>query len=206
MEEDGDQDDDYMPQLPVIPLPRTVRTTVFLMPIVNNAQEFTYNPRLGIAVRGTPGRGRGNSLRGRGNSIRSNPSSISTRPNITRSIYILPTTAIWITREEETLPFIKSWPLDSPSVLISLPATTQWEGLVHPFPNHSVEFGITRAFQQSTTSAYSGLFYRRSKKRKGIGSERGFYLEPFRRQKGALFGSLVANTYLVYCHEPTQLP
>jgi hypothetical protein len=68
MEEDGDQDDDYMPQLPVIPLPRTVRTTVFLMPIVNNAQEFTYNPRLGIAVRGIPRRGRGNSLRGRGNS------------------------------------------------------------------------------------------------------------------------------------------
>jgi hypothetical protein len=100
--------------------------------------------------------------------------------------------------------------LDSPSVLVLLPATTQWEGLIHPFPNHSVEFGIarafSRAFQQSTTSAYSGLFYKRSKKRKGVGSKRGFYLEPFRRQKGALFGSLAANTYLVYCHAPTQLP
>ena len=105
---------------------------------------------------------------------------------------------------------MESWPLDSPSVLVSLPNTTKWEGLVHPFPIDSAEHGIAlafaKAFGQPKTHAYSGLFYKRTKKRKGSGTERGYYLEPYFRVKGAFFGSLAANTNLVYCPESTILP
>ena len=104
---------------------------------------------------------------------------------------------------------MESWPLDSPSVLVFLPSITKWEGLVHPFPIDSVEHGIAttfaRAFPQSTTHSYAGLFYKRTKKRKGMESDRRYYLEPYFRVKGAFFGTLVANTNLIFCPDSTIL-
>ena len=199
-----------------------VRTTVFPTPIVDNAQDFTYNPRFGaIARRGALGRGaprpgrsapsgKGNNNNQASSSTASVQTPLTARPNITRSIYILPASTTWIEKTGDTLPFVESWPLDSPSVLVSLPSTTKWEGLVHPFPTDSAEHGIAlafaKAFGQPTTHAYSGLFYKRTKKRKGSGTERGYYLEPYFRVKGAFFGSLATNTNLVYCPDSTILP
>jgi hypothetical protein len=65
---------------------------------------------------------------------------------------------------------------------------------------------FAKAFAQSTTNSYAGLFYKRTKKRKGMGSERGYYLEPYFRVKGAWFGTFPANTILVYCPDSTILP
>ena len=95
-------------------------------------------------------------------------------------------------------------------MLVSLPSTTKWEGLVHPFPKDSAEHGtamaFARAFAQSTPDSCRGLFYKRTNKRKGMESERGYYLEPYFRVKGAFLGTLVANTNLVYCSDSTILP
>ena len=105
---------------------------------------------------------------------------------------------------------MESWPLDSPSVLVFLPSTTKWEGLEHPVPKDSAEHGIalefSKAFAQSIPNSCTSLFYKRTKKRKGIGSERGYYLEPYFRVKGAFFGTLAANTNLVYCPDSIILP
>jgi hypothetical protein len=47
------------------------------------------------------------------------------------------------------------------------------------------------AWQQ--TSNYCGLFYKRSRKRKGSGTGRGYYLELYPRSHGAFFGILPPN-------------
>lgn len=189
------------------PTPR-IRNTVFPMPIVNNAQEFARNHRFGAPRRGALGRG--TPRNGRIETSGQPPSPSSSRPTITRSIYVLPQGTIWIDKGGDTLPLVESWPLDNPTVHVSLPNSTKWEGLVHPFPIGSVEHGIalafSRAIPQATPNLYTGLFYKRSKKRKGVGNERGFYLEPYFRVQGAFFGSLAANTYLVYCPDSTILP
>jgi hypothetical protein len=107
-----------------------IRTTVFPMPIVSNAQDFSYNQRFGAQGRGAQGRGavgRGAPRHGRNSSSTSvqPPLASSSRPNITRSIYILLHDTIWIDKGRDSLPFVESWPLDSPSVFVSLPSTTK---------------------------------------------------------------------------------
>ena len=193
------------------------------MPIVNNVQNFAYNQIFGTPGRETLGRGsprhgrnssntRGHNTNNQPSSAESNvqpPSTSSSRLNITRSIYILPHDTIWIDKGGNTLPFVKSWPLDSPSVLVSLSGTTKYEGFVHPFPTDSVEHGIAiafaKAFTQSTTNSYVGLFYKKTKKIKRMRSERGYYLESYFKVKWAWFETILANINLVYCPESTVL-
>ena len=40
----------------------------------------------------------------------------------------------------------------------------------------------------------------------GYGGERGYYLEPYHRVKGTLFGTLAANINILYCPNLSQLP
>jgi hypothetical protein len=65
---------------------------------------------------------------------------------------------------------------------------------------------FAKAFLQSTINSYTSQFYKRTKKRKGTGSKRGYYLEPHFRVKGVCFGTFLANTNLVYCPDCTVLP
>ena len=142
-----------------------IYTTIFPMPIVNNTQDFAYNQRFGAVGQGALGRatsrhGR-NSSSGRGNNTHNQPPSIAyTRSNITRSIYVLPHGTIWIEKAGDTLPFVESWPLDSPCVLVSLSSTPKWEGLVHSFPIDLVEHGIAMAFCKGLSTIYKHILCR----------------------------------------------
>ena len=65
---------------------------------------------------------------------------------------------------------------------------------------------FAKAFAQSTTNSYAALFYKWTKKKKGMESERGYYLKPYFRVKGTWFRTFPSNTNLFYYLDSAILP
>jgi hypothetical protein len=198
------------------------RTTIFPTTIVNRTQEFVGSHvqgrgRLVQHANRDRGRNRSTLLSASGPLLEAAPLPSSRPPpavnTVTRSIYSFPQGAIWTSRGDVLLPFLENWPLDSPSVLVSLPSNTIWGGYTNPtiFQPQTAEYGVANVFNhlprfRQETSNYSGLFYKRSNKRKGSGASRGYYLEPYHRSYRAFFGTLPPNAKIIYCLDANQLP
>lgn len=172
------------------------RRAVFPTPLQTQGQCFSYPPVFGQSGR-------------RG----SHDTPSRTRRMINISIYTLPRTTIWVKHDGNTFPMVANWPADVPSVTIAQPPTMKWGGNIYPTPHShpSIEHDIAVAFArlpqyQHTSGSFAGLFYKRSRRAEGTGSNRGFRLQPFAPTPRSPFGSLTANTYLVYCPEPAILP
>ena len=65
-------------------------------------------------------------------------------------------------------PSILHWPTDLQHVLVSLEDSKRWVGVTfpQPFPLNSVEFHVAKAFRSISRS-----FFKRTKKRKGVGQD-----------------------------------
>ena len=199
-----------------VPPLATPRMTVFPRAIVDRIQEFAGSHIQGRGSRGGRGRDRrlpsSTPLPEVEPSLQT-PTLTSAAHTATRSIYSFPENVAWKPRGEEFLPFLEDWRLDSPSVVVSLPSNTKWGGFAYPsiFAPQTTEYGVAKAFNElpqfkQETLNFTGLFYKRSSKRKGSGVERGYYLEPYHRSQGALFGTLPPNAKIIFCHDPQQLP
>ena len=195
------------------------RMTVFPTMIVNRIQEFA---RSHIQGRGTHasrgGRGRSRRLLSSAPLPKLEPPLQTTAltsavHTVTRSIHRFPENVAWKPRRQEFLPFLEDWRLDSLLVVISLPSSTIWGGFAYLsiFAPQTVEYGVAKVFNEllqfkQETLNFTGLFYKKSSKRKRSGIERGCFLEPYHRSQGALFGTLPPNAKIIFCPDPQQLP
>ena len=80
-------------------------------------------------------------------------------------------------------------------MFVSLKDSKRWTGVTfpQPFPPDSVEFHVAKAFR-----SISGSFFKCTKKRKGVGKDRVYKLEPFVKEIGAMYGKLHAKTMIIY--------
>ena len=122
---------------------------------------------------------------------------------ITRTFLVIPDGIQW---NGNGLPSSTHWPSEPQTVVVSLPDSTKWPGVNYPqqFTPRSVEFGVAECFsrlpqyQGTMGEIVTGTFYKRTKKRKGVGVEKAYKLESYVQEAGAVYGKLSANTVVVY--------
>ena len=106
------------------------------------------------------------------------------------------------------VPTITYWRANPESVVVTLPETKRWAGVNYPiaFPQDSVEWHVAEVFgrlpqYQNIQSPYPhiiGSFFKRTRKRKGIGQDRAYKLETYTQDARGPYGKLSANTIVVY--------
>ena len=194
------------------PATTPARMTTFPRAIVERVAGFSYPPKVGTHRRPRSSPGSSSSA------VASTPLPAMTplQPRVAPS---LEAPAKFIThtflgapegiRSSPTgVPIVTHWPPHVESVVVSLPETKRWAGVNYllPFPPHSVEWHVAEVFgrppaYQNMQSPYphvTGTFLKRTRKRKGVGTQRAYQLEMYTQEENALYGKLSANTNVVY--------
>lgn len=139
------------------------------------------------------------------------PASVpkATKKFITRIFLTIPANTQW----SSSVPSIAHWPTELSHVLVSLEDSMRWAGVTfpQPFPPNSVEFHVAKAFgshfqHQTHEFGISGSFFKRTKKRNGVGQDRAYKLEPYVQEAGAVYGKLIANSIILYMPASQTLP
>ena len=87
-------------------------------------------------------------------------------------------------------------------MVLTLPNSKKWAGVNYPQP--FLEDSVAKAFaklpefKDTLSNVISGSFFKRTRKRKGVGQERAYRLEPYVQEAGGVYGKLNANTMVVY--------
>jgi hypothetical protein len=197
------------------------RVTMFPRPIVDRAGDFSYPPKVGTRRRPSFSFGSSSTVvttpRPQALAIpppqgvaAPPPQAVAPLPEtpvkfITHTFLVVPEGTRW---SPIGVPTITHWPEHPESVVVSLPETKRWAGVNYPtsFPQDSVEWHVAEVFgrlprYQNVEYTYphvTGSFFKRTRKRKGVGQDRAYRLEKYTQDANALYGKLSANCVVVY--------